>query len=316
MGMSYWRFAAMIATSTVVMFVLMYLNTYALDHVYWSETRTWMALLMGATMAVIMLGFMLGMYKDRKTNIGIFAGSILVFLLTLWLVRSQATVSGVDYMRAMIPHHSIAVLTSERAQIVDPRVRKLADEIIAAQRREIAEMKYLIHAVGREGPRDRAQTGPDAPPEILPAREAVRRAELAGVDLAELDQAEVEKVLGTGAHCGFAYSRNAGPVAAVQVPPDAAGASRAVVKVHGRLVELQARFAPASATSGADAANGAAAALILRGDGMDVAVAALDGAATPALVDVDTIEAEAVLRVEPGLEVGYAGFYRCNGPDD
>ncbi len=53
--MSYWRFAAMIATSTVVMFVLMYLNTYALEHLFWSETRVYMAILMGATMAVIML---------------------------------------------------------------------------------------------------------------------------------------------------------------------------------------------------------------------------------------------------------------------
>ncbi|MDN2579733.1 DUF305 domain-containing protein [Aquibium sp. ELW1220] len=141
--MSYWRFAAMIATSTVVMYGLMYLNTYAYEHVFWSETRAWMALLMGATMAFIMLGFMLSMYKSVPLNLGIFAGAVVVFAGSLWLVRSQATVDDVDYMRAMIPHHSIAILTSERAQISDPRVRKLADEIIAAQEREIAEMKYL-----------------------------------------------------------------------------------------------------------------------------------------------------------------------------
>ncbi|MBB4658132.1 DUF305 domain-containing protein [Parvularcula dongshanensis] len=144
MQMSYWRFFGMIATSTVVMFILMYLNTYALEHVLWSETRTWMALLMGATMAVIMLGWMLNMYKNKVANVAILAGSVLVFALSLWLVRSQATVTDAEYMKAMIPHHSIAIMTSERAQISDPRVRKLADEIIAAQRREIAEMKYLI----------------------------------------------------------------------------------------------------------------------------------------------------------------------------
>ena len=144
MQMSYWRFAAMIATSTTVMFILMYFNTYAFEHIFWSETRFWMAFVMGAAMAVIMLGFMLAMYKNMKLNIGIFAGSVLVFALTLWLVRSQATVDDTEYMRAMIPHHSIAIMTSERAQITDPRVRKLADEIIAAQEREIAEMKYLI----------------------------------------------------------------------------------------------------------------------------------------------------------------------------
>ncbi len=144
MQMSYWRFAAMIATSTVVMFGLMYLNTYASDHLFWSQTRAWMALLMGAVMAVIMLSFMLSMYPNRRINIVIYASSILVFGLTLWLIRSQATVGDTAYMKAMIPHHSIAIMTSERARISDPRVRALADEIIEAQRREIAEMKALI----------------------------------------------------------------------------------------------------------------------------------------------------------------------------
>lgn len=149
MQMSYWRFAAMIATSTVVMFGLMYLNTYAFEHVFWSETRAWMALLMGAVMAVIMLSFMLSMYQKKRINIAIYIGSVVVFALTLWLVRSQATVGDAEYMKAMIPHHSIAIMTSERAQITDPRVRKLADEIIAAQRREISEMKYLINKLER-----------------------------------------------------------------------------------------------------------------------------------------------------------------------
>lgn len=140
----YGKFAAMTATSTVVMFGLMYLNTYQLDHIYFSETRAYMAVVMSAAMAGIMLGFMLNMYNNRKTNISIFVGSILVFIISLWLVRSQVTVGDVAWMKAMIPHHSIAILTSERANISDPRVRKLADEIIEAQVREIAEMKVLI----------------------------------------------------------------------------------------------------------------------------------------------------------------------------
>ena len=140
----YLRFGAMIATSTLVMFGLMYLNTYASDHVFFSETRTYMALVMGATMAVIMLLYMLNMYKNKFANTAIIAGSVAVFVVSLWLVRSQTTVEDVSYMRAMIPHHSIAILTSERANISDPRVRKLADEIIEAQRREIEEMKALI----------------------------------------------------------------------------------------------------------------------------------------------------------------------------
>lgn len=144
MQMSYWRFAAMIVTSTLIMYGLMYLNTYAIEHVFFSQTRAWMALLMGATMAVIMLGFMLNMYRNRTLNIAIFAGAIVVFAGSLWLVRSQVTVGDTSYMRAMIPHHSIAIMTSKRAQITDPRVRELADEIIAAQEREIAEMRGLI----------------------------------------------------------------------------------------------------------------------------------------------------------------------------
>lgn len=140
----YGRFAAMIATSTLVMYGLMYLNTYALDHVTFSETRAYMALVMGAAMAIIMLSYMLGMYKNSGINIGIYAAGILVFAGALYLVRSQVTVDDTSYMRAMIPHHSIAILTSERAEITDPRVRELADAIIEAQRREITEMQELI----------------------------------------------------------------------------------------------------------------------------------------------------------------------------
>lgn len=140
----YGKFAAMIFTSTVVMFGLMYLNTYQSDHIFFSETRMYMAFIMGAVMAVIMLGFMFNMYSSKKINIAIILGSIGIFAVSLWLVRSQETIEDVSWMKAMIPHHSIAILTSERAHIKDPRVRKLADGIIETQRKEIAEMEVLI----------------------------------------------------------------------------------------------------------------------------------------------------------------------------
>ena len=149
----YWKFLAMIATSTAVMFGLMYLNTYELDHVFWSETRFWMTFVMGGMMMIVMLLFMWGMYKDRTKNFIILGVGAVVFALALWLVRSQTTVDDTEYMAAMIPHHSIAIMTSERAQIRDPRVRKLAHDIIVAQRREIAEMKYLINDIEQNGPR-------------------------------------------------------------------------------------------------------------------------------------------------------------------
>lgn len=142
--MSYWRFLLMIAVSTVVMFGLMYLNTWSIDHTFYSQTRTWMAFVMGGAMAIVMMGFMWNMYESKRLNVAIIVIAFLVLSLSLYLVRSQQTVGDVSYMEAMIPHHSIAVLTSDRTQIRDPRVRKLADQILEAQVREISEMKALI----------------------------------------------------------------------------------------------------------------------------------------------------------------------------
>ncbi|WP_422008058.1 DUF305 domain-containing protein [Pyruvatibacter mobilis] len=157
MSAKYGRFFAMIGTSTLVMFVLMYLNTYSVDHIFFSETRAFMALYMGGAMAVVMLAFMLNMYGDFKTNLAIFLGGILLFSLGVYLVRSQATIGDEAWMKAMIPHHSIAILTSERANLTDPRVKALAGEIIKAQKIEIEEMKALIADLNG---------GPPATPEI------------------------------------------------------------------------------------------------------------------------------------------------------
>jgi len=147
MAHPYRHFLAMIGTSTAVMFGLMYLNTYAAEHVRWSQTRFWMALYMGAAMALVMLWFMRRMYPDKAKNRLLVGGSVALFALSLWLVRSQATVGDVSWMKAMIPHHSIAILTSSRAHLADPRVRALADGIVETQRREIAEMNTLIDSL-------------------------------------------------------------------------------------------------------------------------------------------------------------------------
>lgn len=149
---SYKRFFIMIATSMIAMFFLMYLHSYRiLDHAWFSETRLFMTLIMGGAMMIIMLGFMLHMYKNSRANLLIFGGGALLLAAGIWLVRSQITVSGVDYMEGMIPHHSIAILTSERAGIEDARVRKLADAIIKAQRTEIKEMEWLIQDIKENG---------------------------------------------------------------------------------------------------------------------------------------------------------------------
>lgn len=147
---NYLKFGIMIGTSTFIMYWLMYLNVFQLDHIFYSETRLYMALIMGSVMAIVMMLFMWPMYKNKKANAGILAGSALIFALSLYHVRSQVLIEDTGWMKAMIPHHSIAILTSERANISDPRVRQLADDIIEAQRKEIAEMEQLIEDLENE----------------------------------------------------------------------------------------------------------------------------------------------------------------------
>jgi len=148
----YLRFGAMIATSTVVMFGLTYTNAYVAEHLTFSEERVYMALLMGSAMAIIMLGFMWAMmYHNLKINLAIIGLAVVIGAAALGLSRSQVWVDDVAYMKGMIPHHSIAILTSERAQIDDVRVRELADQIILAQRREIAEMEWLVEDIQQNG---------------------------------------------------------------------------------------------------------------------------------------------------------------------
>ncbi|MEC5157734.1 DUF305 domain-containing protein [Chryseobacterium sp. MP_3.2] len=148
---SYTKFVLMLAASFVAMYVTMYLNTYQLDHVYFSLTRFYMTCLGISTMAVIMWFFMRKMYQNKSKNIAILAGSLVLFASALGLVRAQSPIIGdVLWMRAMIPHHSIAILTSERADIKDPEVKKLAESIIIAQKKEIEEMKSMIKRLENE----------------------------------------------------------------------------------------------------------------------------------------------------------------------
>lgn len=137
----------MVATLTVVMMIMKYLNTSAVDHLFWSEIRVCMAVMIEAAMAFVILPCMLGMYPNNLAQFAILGSPTAVFALSHWLVRSQATVGEVSWMKAMIPHHSIAILTNERATVNDPKAIALADGIITAQHKEIAEMKALIAAL-------------------------------------------------------------------------------------------------------------------------------------------------------------------------
>lgn len=142
---NYTKFILMLAASFIAMYITMYLNTYEFDHVYFSLTRFYMTCLGISAMALIMFVVMREMYQNKKKNIAILLGSLILFVSALGLVRAQSPVVGdILWMKAMIPHHSIAILTSKRADIKDPQVRKLADDIIKAQEKEIAEMKEYI----------------------------------------------------------------------------------------------------------------------------------------------------------------------------
>jgi hypothetical protein len=285
--MSYIRFSAMILTSTVVMFILMYLNTYAFEHLFFSETRAYMAVLMGATMAFIMLGYMLGMYKNTSLNIAIFLGAIIVFALSLWLVRSQVTVSGPSFMRAMIPHHSIAVMTSERANIRDARVRKLADEIIAAQRREIAEMRYLIANVSSGNVL--AEIYEDPPAQIGTAADARNNTLVAKLDPAPLTREEAARVLeGTGERCRFNRSPETDPILWTQ-----ADGGNAVIKLNGVIIPLQSDDQTENTPRRYSAA------------GVSVSVRTLDDEGDW------RADAELIFAMDQGPTTGYHGFYDC-----
>lgn len=159
----YIRFAAMILTAMVVMYWVMFVGSWEWGHVRFSESRVFMTLTMGGTMVLIMLGWMLSMYKNTKANIAIITVGLLLIGGGVFLDRSQITVDDAAFMRAMIPHHSLAITRAERAQIQDVRVCELAVEISEAQRREILEMDWLIRDIERNGVAttpEQAQTRP------------------------------------------------------------------------------------------------------------------------------------------------------------
>ncbi len=144
---SYLKFALMMATSFVIMYAVMFLNAASIDHVMLSTMRTYMTLLMIAPMAVVMLLYMWGMYKNKKLNALILAVSVVGFGAVYYMMRNQTGISDVQYMKAMIPHHSSAILTSENADLQDPETKKLAEEIIALQKEEIALMKDYLKRI-------------------------------------------------------------------------------------------------------------------------------------------------------------------------
>jgi hypothetical protein len=147
----YLRFGAMILTGMVVMYAAMFVSTWEWSHIRLSESRIFMALTMGGAMGVVMLAWMLNMYRNTRLNLAVVAASIVLLAVGAFLDRSQALVGDSGFMNSMIPHHSMAIIRSERANLEDVRVCELAVEISEAQRREIFEMDWLIADIERNG---------------------------------------------------------------------------------------------------------------------------------------------------------------------
>ncbi|WP_339925826.1 DUF305 domain-containing protein [uncultured Cyclobacterium sp.] len=141
---NYLKFSAMMAVSFVIMYAVMFLNADVFDHVMLSTTRTYMTILMVAPMAVSMLLFMWGMYENKKVNFMILGTAVILFIATLTILRNQTLIADVQWMKAMIPHHSSAIMVSQKAHLKDPEAQQLAKDIIEAQKKEIAQMKAMI----------------------------------------------------------------------------------------------------------------------------------------------------------------------------
>ena len=140
----------MLICSAISMYITMYFNTYELSHVFFSWTRMYMTFIGIGGMAIIMFLFMKNMYSNKTKNLTIVLGSLILMSVSTYLVRKQVPIEDVKWMKAMIPHHSIAILTSTRAELKDPEVKQLAQEIIEAQRKEIKEMKRMIKRLENE----------------------------------------------------------------------------------------------------------------------------------------------------------------------
>ena len=282
----YANLIAMVLTSTVVMYFFMYLNIYRWEDFWLSETRAYMSTLMGGTMLAIMLTFMLHMYRSASVNLALYALSVLLFAAGLWLVRSQATVQDGSWMKSMIPHHSIAIMVSERAEITDPRAEKLAREIIEAQEKEIAEMAFLIRDIEENG-----EAGADFPlgeaegeAPVMGADEALARPVRAALDLASMTDEEAARGLGAPVACTFSYSAGQNPILAMS--SDGAG----VVMISGALVRLDPADAEAEGVIGLSSGN------------LSVALERLEGE-----------DAALVMQIggEQPLRVGYLGDTTC-----
>jgi uncharacterized protein (DUF305 family) len=145
----YSRLFLMVGLSFGAMFVLMYAMVNSLSDVYLSVNQFYMAGLMAASMAIIELALMRGMYPDRQANAAIAVGSVITLVAFWVLIRQQAAVGDQQFLRSMIPHHSSAILMCQESTISDAGIQDLCRRIVAGQQAEIEEMKAALRRLSR-----------------------------------------------------------------------------------------------------------------------------------------------------------------------
>ena len=140
----YPKFALMMALSFIAMYVLMYamVNTFA--NALPSFNQAYMAGLMTAPMAILEMLLMGGMYPNKKANLAVLVGSVLLLMLCWIAIRQQVGISDRQFLKSMVPHHAGAILMCQQANLRDPEVRALCAGIVTSQQAEIDLMKAML----------------------------------------------------------------------------------------------------------------------------------------------------------------------------
>jgi hypothetical protein len=143
-GKPYATLAVAVTVHFFIMWALTYSGVWSFDHIWLNLNRFYMAVVMVAPMVVVMVIAMRHMFPDKRVNVALLSVSTLVFAGAFASIRSQALVGDEQLSRSMIPHHSIAIKTCERARLDDPETIQLCREIVETQQEEIAQMERIL----------------------------------------------------------------------------------------------------------------------------------------------------------------------------
>ncbi len=143
-GHSYRNLAFELILDFIIMYLVMYTMIATLDHFYFNLNNVYMTLMMVAPMTILMLVMMRSMYQNRRANLIIAIGAVVIFAASFYAMRSQAAIGDKELIRGMIPHHSGAILMCEQASLTDPELVALCGEIVEAQEREISQMQAIL----------------------------------------------------------------------------------------------------------------------------------------------------------------------------